>query len=211
MYNIVFLGPPGSGKGTQADKLCEELNIPHISTGDIFRELLKKEDNELTKEIKSYMNSGQLVPDEIVVKIVLERIKQDDCKNGYLLDGFPRSLNQAQILDENVNLTHVILIEVDEDLLMKRLTGRRIAKNSGRIYNIYFNPPKEEGKDDINGEPLYQRDDDTEETVKKRLDVYREQTLPSVKFYEDKGILHRVNGEKDINVVFKQIKEVVLS
>ncbi len=212
IYNIVFLGPPGGGKGTQADLVCQKLGVPHISTGDIFRELSKDEENPLSKELKSYMNSGQLVPDEIVVKIVMERLTKDDCKNGYLLDGFPRSLEQAKILDsslKNAPLTNVILIDVDEEKLIKRLTGRRIAKNSGRIYNIYFNPPKVEGRCDESGEELIQRDDDKLETVKKRLQVYKDQTMPSVDYYQQKGVLKRINGDRPIEEVFADIMEVL--
>jgi adenylate kinase len=214
MKNIVFLGPPGSGKGTQAEKLCEFLNIPHISTGEILRATINEGTGALADEVKSYVHSGKLVPDDIVIKLVLERIKESDCKEGYLLDGFPRSLNQAEALDESIKnypLTHVILIDVDEDYLFKRLTGRRMAKNSGKIYNIYFNPPKVEGKCDETGEDLYTRDDDKPETVKKRLDVYKEQTLDAIKYYEDKGVLIRIDGSKAIDEVFAKIKEVVVS
>lgn len=212
MKNIVFLGPPGSGKGTQAEKLCKYLNIAHISTGEILRATIKEGTGDLAEELKSYVNNGKLVPDEIVIKLVLERLKESDCKPGYLLDGFPRSLNQAIELDEAIKdapLTNVIMLDVDEEFLMKRLTGRRMAKKSGRIYNVHFNPPKVEGKCDESGEDLYTRDDDKPETVKKRLDVYNAQTLEAIKYYEDKAMLVKIDASRSIDEVFVKVKEVV--
>ncbi len=214
MKNIVFMGAPGSGKGTQSDGICEMFNIPHISTGDIFRATIKEGKGELADTVRKFVTSGDLVPDEIVIAMVMERVKQDDCKNGYLLDGFPRSMVQALEFDKQAAdkpLTHVVMLDVNEDLLMKRLTGRRLAKNSGRIYNIYFNPPKVEGKCDESGEDLIHREDDYEDTVKNRLDVFKNQTLPLVEYYQKKGILHHIDGNKAIDEVFKDIKEVFSS
>ncbi len=214
MLNIILIGPPGSGKGTQSEKISDMYGITHISTGDLFREVMDSNDNDRAGLIKKYVNNGDLVPDNIVIDMVIERLKNKDCENGYLLDGFPRSLNQAKIFDENEldkPVSHVILLDVDEDLLFKRLTGRRLAKKSGRIYNIYFNPPKVDEKCDESGEDLVIRDDDKEETVKNRLKVYKEQTYPLIKYYEDKKLLYRVNGNRNIEEVFTEIKEVFKS
>ncbi|OHD55994.1 MAG: adenylate kinase [Spirochaetes bacterium GWF1_51_8] len=214
MYNIVFIGPPGGGKGTQADMVCKDLNIPHISTGEIFRAMMKEGKSELADLVRSYVSKGELVPDEVVVDVLFDRISKDDCQNGYLLDGFPRSLNQAEVLDaklKNSPLTHVILIDVDEELLFKRLTGRRTAVKSGKIYNIYFNPPKVEGKCDVSGEDLIIRDDDKPETVTNRMKVYKDQTMAAVEYYRAKKVLRVVRGEKNIDVVFAELKEVLKS
>jgi adenylate kinase len=214
MYNIVFIGPPGGGKGTQADMVCKFLSIPHISTGDIFRAMIKEGKSELADMIRGYMSRGELVPDEAVVDVLFDRISKDDCQNGYLLDGFPRSLNQAKVLDAKLAsapLTHVILIDVDENQLIKRLTGRRTAVKSGKIYNIHFNPPKVEGKCDVSGEDLIIRDDDKIETVTNRLKVYKDQTVAAVNYYKEKGVLTVIKGEKNIDEVFADIKEVLKS
>ena len=214
MKNIALLAPPGGGKGTQAERLVKTLNIAHISTGDIFRSIVKGtyKGSFPVNEILDYMNKGLLVPDDIVVKITLERLGQDDCKNGFLLEGFPRTLNQAEMFDKLASdrkLDLVILLEVNEDGLIKRLTGRRSCPKCGKIYNVYYTPPKKENICDDDGEPLITRSDDTVETVKKRLDVYKNETMPLISYYEKKGILKRVDGDRSVEEVFKQIMEVI--
>lgn len=214
MKNIALLAPPGGGKGTQAERLVKTLNIAHISTGDIFRSIVKGtyKGSFPVNEILDYMNKGLLVPDDIVVKITLERLNQDDCKNGFLLDGFPRTLNQAEMFDKLASdrkLDLVILLEVNEEGLIKRLTGRRSCPKCGKIYNIYYTPPKKDNICDDDGETLITRSDDTVETVKKRLDVYKNETMPLISYYEKKGILKRVDGDRSVEEVFKQIMEVI--
>ncbi|WIF95572.1 adenylate kinase [Caminicella sporogenes] len=206
---LILLGPPGAGKGTQASSIVEKYNIPHISTGDIFRKNIK-EGTELGKKAKEYMDKGLLVPDELVVAIVEDRLKEDDCKNGFLLDGFPRTVNQAKSLDKvlekmNVSLNKVLNIKVDKEILVNRAVGRRICKECGRAYHIEFNPPKEIGKCDVCGGQLYQRSDDKEETVAKRIEVYLKETTPLIDYYNNKGILVDINGEQDIKKVFEDI------
>ncbi|MBW4827032.1 MAG: adenylate kinase [Clostridiaceae bacterium] len=206
---LVLLGPPGAGKGTQASAIIKKYNIPHISTGDIFRANIKK-GTELGKKAKAYMDKGQLVPDELVVSIVKDRLLEDDCKDGFLLDGFPRTVKQAEALDEELTkmklkLDHVINIDVESDELIKRAVGRRICKNCGATYHIEFNPPKKEEKCDVCGGELYQRDDDTEETVANRIEVYLKETKPLVDYYTEKGIIFSVDGKQAIKDVFKDI------
>ncbi|RKD34133.1 adenylate kinase [Thermohalobacter berrensis] len=206
---LILLGPPGAGKGTQASGIVKKYDIPHISTGDIFRKNIK-EGTELGKKAKEYMDKGLLVPDEIVVAIVKDRIIEDDCKNGFLLDGFPRTVAQADALDEELQnlgleLDKVINIDVNKDVLIERAIGRRICKKCGATYHVKFNPPKVEGKCDECGGELYQRKDDTEETVSKRIEVYLEQTKPLIDYYEEKGLLVNVDGEQDIGKVFSDI------
>jgi len=210
---LVLLGAPGAGKGTQAKKLVEKYGIPQISTGDILRKAVV-DGTPLGKEAKSYMDKGELVPDSIVIGLVNERITQDDYKKGYILDGFPRNTAQAEALDKvleemKVPLHAVLNIDVGRDVLLKRLTGRRACRNCQQMYNVYFSPPKKEGVCDECGGELSQRDDDKEETVRKRLDVYDAQTLPLIKYYEEKGILKSVNGTGNIEEVFKNVCAVV--
>jgi len=205
------MGLPGAGKGTQADKINNKYNIPHISTGDMFR-LAIKEGTELGKRAKEFMDQGELVPDEVTVGIVKERLSKDDCKNGFLLDGFPRTIAQAEALQQllselGLSLDHVIHVDVPEEKLVERLTGRRICPTCGTAYHVLFNPPKVEGICDKDGSHLVQRDDDTAETVKKRLSVNIEQTQPLLDFYESEGYLVKVNGDQEIDKVFQDIQE----
>lgn len=206
---LVFLGAPGAGKGTQAKKLVEKYGIPQISTGDILRAAVAA-GTTLGKEAKSYMDKGELVPDSVVIGLVKERIAQDDCKKGYILDGFPRNTAQAEALDKvlaemKAPLDAVVDVDVDRDILMKRLTGRRTCKNCQQMYNIYFSPPKKEGICDKCGGELFQRDDDKEETIRKRLEVYEAQTKPLIDYYSKKGILKSVSGTGSIEEIFNSI------
>ncbi|NOY65278.1 MAG: adenylate kinase [Nitrospirae bacterium] len=210
---IVLLGAPGAGKGTQAKKMIEKYGIPQISTGDILRKAVA-DGTPLGKEAKSYMDKGELVPDSVVIGLVKERLSQDDCKKGFILDGFPRNTSQAETLDQvlsemNMPLQLALSVDVDFDILMKRLTGRRTCKQCNQMYNIYFSPPKKEGVCDKCGGELYQRDDDKEETIKKRLEVYEAQTAPLIDYYEKKGILKRVNGVGDIDEIFANICKIL--
>ena len=180
---LILLGAPGAGKGTQAQFICEKYNIPQISTGDMLRAAVKA-GTPLGLEAKKIMDEGGLVSDDIILGLVKERIAEDDCKNGFLFDGFPRTIPQAEALkSDGVDLDCVVEIDVDDAEIIKRMSGRRVHPGSGRTYHVIFNPPKEEGKDDVTGEDLIQRDDDNEETVRKRLDVYHSQTAPLVEFY----------------------------
>lgn len=188
---IILLGAPGAGKGTQAKFVMESYAIPQISTGDMLRAAVKAE-SPLGLQVKDIMASGGLVSDDIIISLVKERIAQEDCKNGFLFDGFPRTIPQAEALSAaGVQIDHVVEIDVEDEEIVKRLSGRRVHPDSGRIYHLLYNPPKVEGKDDVTGEPLIQRDDDKEETVRKRLAVYHDQTKPLVNFYkklaENKG------------------------
>lgn len=184
---IILLGAPGAGKGTQAKFIMSSFAIPQISTGDMLRAAVKAE-SPLGLQVKDIMASGGLVSDDLIISLVKERIARDDCKNGFLFDGFPRTIPQAEALEQaGIKIDHVLEISVDDEEIVKRLSGRRVHPDSGRIYHIEHNPPKEEGKDDITGEPLIQREDDREETVRKRLNVYHEQTEPLVRFYKDKS------------------------
>ncbi len=206
---LILLGPPGAGKGTQASAIVEKYNIPHISTGDIFRANIK-EKTELGKQVEEYLNKGLLVPDELVVSIVKDRISKEDCKNGFLLDGFPRTVAQAEALDEelknmSLKIDRVINIEADKDLLIERIIGRRICKDCGATYHIKFSPTKQAGICDKCGGELYQREDDKLETVEKRIEVYTEQTKPLIDYYAKKGLLLNVDGTKDKKEVFEDI------
>ncbi|TCN19332.1 adenylate kinase [Mesobacillus foraminis] len=211
--NLVLMGLPGAGKGTQAEKIVAKYNIPHISTGDMFRAAMK-EGTELGLKAKSFMDQGALVPDEVTIGIVRERLSKPDCEKGFLLDGFPRTVAQADALehmlaDLNKKIDFVINIDVDQSILMDRLTGRRICKSCGSTYHLVFNPPAKEGVCDRCGGELYQRADDNANTVQNRLDVNIKQTKPLLNFYEDKGYLRNINGQQDINVVFAEIEELL--
>lgn len=210
---LVLLGPPGAGKGTQASAIVKKYNIPHISTGDIFRENIKQ-GTELGKKAKEYIDKGLLVPDDIVVSIVKDRILEEDCKKGFLLDGFPRTLNQGEALDDelsqmNLKLDKVININVEKEVLIERTIGRRICKDCGATYHIKFNPPVKEGICDNCGGKLYQRDDDTQETVEKRIEVYQKQTKPLIDYYTKKGLILNVDGTKKISEIFDEIVEAL--
>lgn len=209
MLRTILLGPPGAGKGTQAVKIATKYNIPHISTGDIFRDNIKK-GTDLGKKAQEYMNKGELVPDDLVIEIATTRLLDDDCKNGFLLDGFPRTVYQAEKLDEFLTahgqkLDTVLDLQVGEDELMTRLTGRRVCKKCGASYHVVNIPPKQEGICDTCGGELIQRPDDTAETVKNRIDVYNEQTMPLVDYYEKAGNIVHIDGAKGLEGTFADI------
>ena len=213
MLRAVLLGPPVAGKGTQAVRLVEKYEIPHISTGDIFRKNIK-EGTELGKKAQEYMNAGALVPDELVVDLVKDRLQQDDCKNGFLLDGFPRTIFQAEKLDEflsesNLKMDIVINLKVEKEALIKRLTGRRVCKDCGASYHIVNIPPKKEGVCDICGGELIQRKDDNIETVENRINVYEEQTAPLIGYYKEAGSLVDFDGEASLDEVFDAIVQAI--
>ncbi|EAD5793126.1 adenylate kinase [Listeria monocytogenes] len=212
---LVLMGLPGAGKGTQAEQIVEKYNIPHISTGDMFRAAMKN-NTELGRKAKSFMDNGDLVPDEVTNGIVRERLSEDDAKDGFLLDGFPRTVEQAQELENilselGTELDAVINIDVEKDVLMKRLTGRWICRTCGKTYHEIYNPPKVPGKCDLDGGELYQRDDDKKETVEKRLNVNMKQTKPLLDFYSEKGKLHNINGEQEIKDVFVDVEKILAS
>jgi adenylate kinase len=210
---IVLLGPPGAGKGTQAKVLSDKLNILHISTGDMFRDA-KKSGSELGKELSDYMNRGVLVPDDIVNRIVVERLKKDDVKDsGFILDGYPRTSNQAEALDEalghiGMNLDMVIYMKTSNEIILKRLTGRRICSQCGSIFHVQNIPPKKEDVCDYCNGQLYQRDDDKEDTVLKRLDVYNQQTQELIDYYQKRSILKTVSGDLDVRQLYDVLYEL---
>ena len=211
--NIILMGLPGAGKGTQASEIVKKFPIPHISTGDMFRKAIKDE-TDLGKEAKSYMDRGELVPDEVTVGIVKERISEDDAKKGFLLDGFPRTIDQAESLSQIMSeldreIDAVINIEVPEEELMNRLTGRRICEKCGTTYHLVFNPPKVEGICDIDGGKLYQRKDDNPETVSNRLSVNVKQSKPILEYYNEKGVLKNIDGSKDIDEVTNDVIDIL--
>lgn len=211
--NIVLMGLPGAGKGTQADKIVEKYAIPHISTGDMFRAAIK-EGTELGLKAKSFMDEGALVPDEVTIGIVRERLSKPDCENGFLLDGFPRTVPQAEALDVlladlNKDVEHVLNIQVEQEELIKRLTGRRICKECGTAYHLIFNPPINDGVCDKDGGELYQRADDNPETVTNRLEVNMKQTQPLLDYYSNKGVLTNINGQQDIHKVFADLNALL--
>ena len=210
---IIMLGAPGSGKGTQAKKIAEKYQIPHISTGDIFRANIKN-GTELGKKAKTYMDQGLLVPDELVCDLVVDRVQQDDCKKGYILDGFPRTIPQAESLDAALSrlgeaVDYAINVEVPDENIVKRMGGRRACVGCGATYHLVYAAPKKEGICDNCGAELILRDDDKPETVQKRLGVYHEQTQPLIDYYTKKGILKEVDGTMDMGDVFKAIVEIL--
>ncbi len=211
--NLILLGPPGAGKGTQAKRLMEKYGIPQISTGDILRAAVK-DGTEMGRKAKEYMDSGKLVPDEVVIGIIDDRLKEDDCKKGYMLDGFPRTVPQAEALGDVLagmgsTIDHVISIEVPDEELVGRLTGRRTCRDCGAGYHLMFDPPKVEGVCDKCGGELYQRDDDNEETVTNRLKVYNEQTQPLIDYYSNKSLIRPINGIGGIGEIFERITAVL--
>ena len=213
MVNLVFLGPPGAGKGTYAKELKKVLEIPHISTGDMFRETAAS-GTELGDKIKEIMERGDLVPDELVNQMVKERLKRDDCKNGFILDGYPRTVEQAKTLDEMLEelgreITWAIFFDVPEDVVVRRLTNRRICPKCGRIYNLLTMPPKEDNLCDVCKVPLVQRDDDKEDVVRRRYRVYMEKTFPVVEYYRKKNKLQKLDGTIGVEGVVEEVLKLV--
>ena len=209
MKNIVLIGAQGAGKGTYASRLVSKIGIPHISTGDMFREAIKNQ-NTLGVEAKTYIDAGNLVPDELTNKLVAERLSRPDCKDGFMLDGFPRTLSQANALKEIIKLTNVIYLEVSEETVMQRIGGRIQGKACGEIFHKTNIPPKVEGVCDKCGDVLYTREDDQPEAIKKRLATFFEQTMPLIKFYEDEGVLNRIDANNpDPDAVAKVIQELL--
>lgn len=206
--NLVFLGPPGAGKGTMASRLAEAKGIPHISTGDIFRWNINNQ-TELGKKVKSILDSGELVPDELTIELVKDRLAKDDAKAGFILDGFPRTIPQADALEGFATVEKAILFSLSDEEIVKRLSGRRVHKPSGRTYHVEFNPPKVEGKDDETGEDLIQREDDKVDAIKNRLSVYHKQTAPLIDYYEEKGKLTEIDAGPAPDDVFAALEAVV--
>jgi len=210
--NLILLGPPGAGKGTQAERLQEDFPLAYIATGDMLRAAVA-EGSELGKQAEQHMKAGDLVPDEIIIGVILEKVSHDDARDGFLLDGFPRSIGQAEALDEAIEklgrkLTAVLLIEAPDEDIVRRLSGRRVSK-SGRVYHVEFDPPKHEGRCDIDGSALIQREDDKPETIRKRLRVYHDQTHPLIAFYEDRGLLRRFDGTRSPTDVRDHIRATI--
>jgi adenylate kinase len=210
--NLILLGPPGAGKGTQAELLTEDFALAYIATGDLLRRNVA-EGTPLGLQAKGYIEAGELVPDEIIVGVILGCVQSDAARDGFLLDGFPRTVAQAQALDEELEalgrrLTGVLLIEAPDDEIVRRLSGRRISQ-SGRVYHVEFDPPKREGVDDVDGSPLVQREDDRPETIRRRLEVYHRQTAPLIDFYEERGLLHRFDGTLSPNEVHRHVRATI--
>lgn len=210
---IIMLGAPGAGKGTQAKKIADLCKVPHISTGDIFRANIKQ-GTELGKKAKTYMDAGELVPDELVCDLVVDRIQQDDCTEGFILDGFPRTIPQAESLTNALNaieqkMEYALNIDVPDENIIHRMAGRRACVGCGATYHVEFNPPKAEGVCDACGEELILRDDDKPETVTNRLNVYHEQTKPLIDYYEKQGIVHTIDGTQTMEQVFSDIRKIL--
>ena len=210
---IIMLGAPGAGKGTQAKKIAAEYKIPHISTGDIFRANIKN-NTELGQKAKAYMDKGELVPDELTLDLIMDRFKQPDCENGYVLDGFPRTIPQAESLTKALSergeaVDYAVNVDVPDENIINRMSGRRACLNCGATYHIVYNPSKKEGICDTCGQQLVLRDDDKPETVKKRLSVYHDQTQPLIDYYKNEGILAEVDGTKDMEEVFQDIVNIL--
>ena len=210
---IVLVGPPGSGKGTQAARLQEILHLPHVASGDLFRENLKNQ-TPLGLQAKAYMERGDLVPDDVTIAMVMERLRRPDCANGAILDGFPRTIAQAEALDEALaargqRIAVVPYIAVPDEVLVERIGGRRLCRVCGRAYHIRFNPPRQPGICDVDGGELYQRDDDRPETVRQRLKVYWEQTSPLIDYYRRRGVLVEINGDQPIEAVTEELRAAI--
>jgi adenylate kinase len=210
---VVLLGPPGSGKGTQAKRLVEELGIPHVSSGDLFRHHLS-EGTELGKRANSYMEKGELVPDDVTVDMVIDRISRPDCEEGVILDGFPRTLTQAEALDRELKrrgqrITIAPLIKVRDEEVTRRLTARRVCEDCGAVYNLIFNPPEAEGVCDLCGGDLYQREDDNPETVRHRLYTYYKETSPLIGYYFARDLLVEIDGEQTVEEVYQDLREAI--
>jgi adenylate kinase len=208
--NLVLMGPPGAGKGTQAERLVDDFDLPYYATGDILRAAVKEE-SELGKEAKQYMDNGDLVPDDLICKVIMERVDSREAEDGFLLDGFPRTGGQAETLENALQkrdrgLTAALIIEAPDEDVIRRLSGRRICKKNGHVYHVEFDPPKNEGVCDQDGSQLIQRDDDKAETVKKRLDVYHDQTEGLIDFYEERGLLRRFDGTRQPDEVHNHIR-----
>jgi len=211
--NLVLLGPPGSGKGTQGERLNEDLRLPYYATGDILRGAVRDE-TELGKSAKEYMDRGDLVPDEVIVGVIAERIDSEEARDGFILDGFPRTTPQAEALDAKLeelgrSVGTVLLIDVSDDEVVKRLGGRRTCEANGHVFHVDFNPPKVDGVCDIDGSPLLVRDDDKPDVIRKRLATYHEKTEPLVTYYDDKGVLRRVDGERDPDEVTEELRRTL--
>jgi len=211
--NLMLLGPPGAGKGTQAERLVDDFDLPYYATGDILRAAVQEE-SELGKKAKEYMDRGDLVPDEVIIDVIVDRIDSTEAEDGFLLDGFPRNLEQAHALDRELDrlgreLTAALHIEVGDDEVIRRLSGRRVCVKNGHLYHVDFDPPKNDGVCDQDGSKLIQRDDDHPDTVKHRLEVYREQTSPLAELYEERGILRRFDGARSTAEVHDHIRATV--
>jgi adenylate kinase len=208
--NLILFGPPGAGKGTQAERLVDDFDLPYYATGDILRQAVQEE-TELGGKVKEYMDRGDLVPDEVIINVVSDRIESSEAEDGFLLDGFPRTLEQAKALEEELGrlgreLTAAVLIEVPDEEAIRRLSGRRVCVKNGHLYHVEFDPPKREGVCDQDGSKLIQRDDDHPDTVKHRLDVYREQTKPLAGFYDERGLLRQFDGARSTSEVHDHIR-----
>ncbi|MCW3009016.1 MAG: adenylate kinase [Solirubrobacterales bacterium] len=208
--NLILLGPPGAGKGTQAERLQEDFPLLYLATGNILRAAVAEE-TELGRKAKEYMSRGELVPDDVIIGVILDQLRDEEASDGFLLDGFPRTVGQAEALDEALQdfgrtLTAVLLIDTPDDEVVRRISGRRVSVKTGRVYHVDFDPPKHEGVCDVDGSRLIQREDDSEETVRKRLAVYHEQTAPLIGFYEKQGLLKRFDGRRPPNEVHDHIR-----
>ncbi len=211
--NLILLGPPGAGKGTQAERLTDDFNLPYIATGNMLRQAVKDE-TELGNEAKGFMDAGDLVPDEVITGVILAAVEGDAARDGFLLDGFPRTVPQAEALSEGMtkldrDLTAAILIDVPDEEVMRRLSGRRVSVKTGRVYHIEFDPPKHDGRCDVDGSRLEQRDDDKPETIANRLKVYHEQTQPLVAYYDELGLLRRFDGTRSPTEVHDHIRATI--